>query len=42
MLLACYKDTAANPLVANAGVIHKHGRRKPLSRAFFVGDKNGS
>jgi hypothetical protein len=42
MLRACYKNAAVNPLVANAGVIHKRRSRQRIFRAFFVGGENGS
>jgi hypothetical protein len=39
MLHACYKNAAPNPLVANAGLIHKRGPFGRHFRAFFVGDE---
>jgi hypothetical protein len=42
MLRCCYKNAAANPLVANAGLIHKRGRFAELLRAFSVGGPTGS
>src|SRR3546814_15400288 len=37
MLRACYKDAVRNPLVANAGLIHKRGECGPVLCAFSVG-----
>lgn len=42
MLHGCYKNAAANPLVANTGLIHKHAPFPAPFRAFFVGAPNAS
>jgi hypothetical protein len=42
MLHRYYKNAAANPLVANAGLIHKRRPFGPTFQTFFVGDLKAS